>query len=82
MIKLPLDAGAALPTGNYLQRGMNMILLFQISSALIVGMLMTRVVKPLKLPAVTAYLVAGILIGPYFLGGLGIEGLAFLLLIP
>lgn len=77
MIKLPLDTGAALPTGNYLQRGMNMILLFQISSALIVGMLMTRVVKPLKLPAVTAYLVAGILIGPYFLGGLGIEGLGF-----
>ena len=54
-----------------------MLLLFQISSALIVGMLMTRVVKPLKLPAVTAYLVAGILIGPYFLGRLSIPGLGF-----
>ena len=54
-----------------------MTLLFQISTALIAGMLMTRVVKPLKLPAVTAYLVAGILIGPYVLGQLGIEGLGF-----
>ncbi len=54
-----------------------MTLLFQIASALIAGMLMTRVVKPLKLPSVTAYLVAGILIGPYFLGRLNIEGLGF-----
>lgn len=38
---------------------------------------MSRVVKPLKLPAVTGYLVAGILIGPYCLGLLGIEGFGF-----
>lgn len=38
---------------------------------------MTRVFKPLKLPAVTAYLIAGILVGPYCLGALGIEGLGF-----
>ena len=38
---------------------------------------MTRVAKPLKLPSVTAYLVAGVLIGPYCLGLLGIEGLGF-----
>ena len=38
---------------------------------------MTRAFKPLKLPAVTAYLIAGVLIGPYFIGRLGIEGFGF-----
>ena len=38
---------------------------------------MTRVIKPLGLPAVTGYLVAGILIGPYVLGAFGVEGLGF-----
>ncbi len=38
---------------------------------------MTRVFKPLRLPAVTAYLIAGVLVGPYCLGALGIEGLGF-----
>ena len=38
---------------------------------------MTRVIKPLKLPAVTAYLIAGVLIGPYCLGALHIDGLGF-----
>ena len=38
---------------------------------------MSRVVKPLKMPAVTGYLIAGILIGPYCLGKLGVEGLGF-----
>ena len=38
---------------------------------------MTRVFKPLKLPAVTAYLIAGVLIGPYCLGALHISGLGF-----
>ena len=39
---------------------------------------MTRVVKSLKLPDVTAYLTAGIFVGPYFLGSLGIDGLGFI----
>ena len=51
--------------------------LFCISTALAAGLFMTRPAKKLGLPAVTAYLVAGILIGPYFLGRLGIEGLGF-----
>ncbi len=51
--------------------------LFSVSIALLGGLLMTRAFKPLKLPAVTAYLIAGILVGPYFLGRLGIEGLGF-----
>ena len=38
---------------------------------------MTRVFKPLKLPSVTAYLIAGVLIGPYCLGQLGVGGLGF-----
>ena len=51
--------------------------LLSVSIALLAGLLMTRVFKPFKLPAVTAYLIAGILIGPYCLGNLGIEGLGF-----
>lgn len=39
--------------------------------------MMTRAFKPLKLPSVTAYLIAGVLIGPYCIGRLGIEGLGF-----
>ena len=38
---------------------------------------MTRFFKPLKLPSVTAYLIAGVLIGPYCLGRLGIGGVGF-----
>ncbi len=38
---------------------------------------MSRVAKPLGLPSVTGYLVAGILIGPYCLGRLGIDGIGF-----
>ncbi|MCD7847144.1 MAG: cation:proton antiporter [Oscillospiraceae bacterium] len=45
--------------------------------AMICGLLMTRVAKIFHLPAVTAYLVTGILLGPFCLGSLGIEGLGF-----
>ncbi len=51
--------------------------LFCISIALGAGLLLSRVAKPLGLPSVTGYLVAGILIGPYCLGALGIEGMGF-----
>ena len=51
--------------------------LLSVSIALLGGLLMTRVFKPLKLPSVTAYLIAGVLIGPYCLGQLGIGGLGF-----
>ena len=51
--------------------------LLSISIALLAGLVMTRVFKPFKLPAVTAYLIAGVLIGPYFMGALGINGLGF-----
>ncbi len=51
--------------------------LLSVSVALLAGLLMTRVFKPFKLPSVTAYLIAGVLIGPYCIGRLGIEGLGF-----
>ena len=54
-----------------------MEILLSIAVALAAGLLMTRVIKPLGLPAVTGYLIGGVLIGPYCLGALGIEGLGF-----
>jgi len=51
--------------------------LLSVSIAILAGLLMTRVVRPLKLPDVTAYLVAGVLIGPYCLGAMHIDGLGF-----
>ena len=45
--------------------------------AVIGGLLMSRLTKLLNLPAVTAYLVAGLLLGPYCLGALGISGVGF-----
>jgi len=38
---------------------------------------MTRLFKKIKLPAVTAYLIAGVIIGPYCIGAFNIEGLGF-----
>ena len=54
-----------------------MNILLSLSIAILSGLLMTRLVKPLHLPSVTAYLIAGILVGPYCLGRLGIDGLGF-----
>lgn len=54
-----------------------MEILLSLSIALLAGMLLSRLAKLAQLPAVTAYLVTGILVGPYVLGQLGIEGLGF-----
>ena len=51
--------------------------LLSLSIALITGLLLSRLTKKLDLPAVTAYLVAGILVGPFCLGALGIDGIGF-----
>ncbi len=51
--------------------------LLSIAVAMFAGLMMSRVVKPLKLPAVTGYLIAGLLIGPFALGALGMDGLGF-----
>ena len=52
-------------------------LLLALPLALFLGLMLSRVAKLLKLPAVTAYLIAGIIVGPYCLGALGISGIGF-----
>ncbi len=58
-----------------------MDILLCLSIALLTGLLMSRLAKLVNLPAVTAYLVAGILVGPYLLGRLsaliGVDGIGF-----
>ncbi len=46
-----------------------------LSIALLAGLLLSRLAKKVKLPAVTAYLIAGVLIGPFVLGAIGIPGI-------
>ena len=45
--------------------------LLNLGIALLAGLLMTRVLKKWNMPDVTAFLLAGVLIGPFFLGRLG-----------
>ena len=54
-----------------------MQVLISLSLALVGGLLMSRVAKKLNLPAVTAYLVAGLLLGPYCIGALNILEIGF-----
>ena len=51
------------------------IILLSLSTALLAGLLLSRLAKKVQLPAVTAYLVAGVLIGPFLLGALKIPGI-------
>ena len=53
------------------------IYLICLATALIGGLMLSRLTKLLNLPAVTAYLVAGLLLGPFCLGRLNIPGLGF-----
>ncbi len=46
-----------------------------LSIALLAGLLLSRLVKIVKLPAVTAYLIAGVIIGPFIIGALDIPGI-------
>ena len=54
-----------------------MEILFSLSIALFAGLILSRLAKLAKLPAVTAYLVAGIIVGPFCLGQFDISGLGF-----
>lgn len=54
-----------------------MQILLSLSIAMFTGLMLSRLAKVLKLPAVTAYLIAGILVGPYLLGAFGFSGLGF-----
>lgn len=53
------------------------IYLICLATALIGGLMLSRLTKKFNLPAVTAYLVAGLLLGPFALGRLNIGGLGF-----
>ena len=48
-----------------------------LAAAVIGGLMMSRLTKRLNLPAVTAYLVAGLALGPFCIGALGVKGLGF-----
>ena len=54
-----------------------MEILLVLSIALFSGLMLSRLAKLVQLPAVTAYLVAGVIIGPFCLGAFGVEGLGF-----
>ena len=51
--------------------------LISLAFSVLAGLLMSRAAKLVNLPAVTAYLVAGLCIGPFVLGRIGIKGLGF-----
>ncbi len=53
------------------------IYLIGLAVAIIGGLLMSRLCKKIHLPAVTGYLVGGLLLGPFCLGALGVPGLGF-----
>ena len=52
--------------------------LLSLSISIFAGLMLSRLAKKFNLPAVTAYLLAGILIGPFVLGQLGLKGLGFI----
>ena len=58
---------------------MVMCMLLETALALFAGLMMTRVFKYMKLnfPDVTAFLIAGVLVGPFVLGRIGIHGVGF-----
>ena len=53
------------------------ISLICLAVALVGGLMLSRLTKLLNLPAVTAYLVAGLLLGPFLLGALKVPGMGF-----
>ncbi len=55
-----------------------MQVIFALAIALFAGLILSRLAKLVELPAVTAYLVAGVLIGPFCLGAFGVPGLGFI----
>lgn len=54
------------------------VILLNLSLALFAGLALSRLAKLVNLPAVTAYLIAGVLIGPFVLGAFGVSGLGFI----
>jgi len=64
-----------------MELGNSVVLLLSIGVAMFAGLMVSRITRKFNLPAVTAYLVAGVIIGPHLLGGLlgnwGIKGIGF-----
>ncbi len=54
-----------------------MEVLFSLAIALFAGLMLSRLAKLVQLPAVTAYLIAGLLLGPCLIGSFGVKGLGF-----
>jgi len=52
-------------------------MLLCLAIALIFGLIMSRFAKLINLPAVTAYLIGGLILGPFVLGRLGLSGIGF-----
>ncbi len=53
------------------------VYLICLAAALVGGLLLSRLTKLMHLPAVTAYLIAGLILGPFCLGALQVPGLGF-----
>lgn len=53
------------------------IYLICLAVSLIGGLMLSRLTKLVNLPTVTAYLVAGLMLGPFCLGSIGMPGLGF-----
>ena len=53
------------------------IYLIGLAVAMVGGLMLSRLTKLIHLPAVTAYLVAGLLLGPFCIGALHVQGLGF-----
>ena len=53
------------------------ISLICLAAAMVGGLMLSRLTKLIHLPAVTAYLVAGLILGPFCLGALNVPGLGF-----
>ena len=54
-----------------------MQILLTVAVVLLAGLLLSRLAKKCQLPAVTAYILTGIILGPYLIGALNIPGIGF-----
>ena len=51
--------------------------LISLSLSLILGLLLSRIAKKIGLPAVTAYIIAGVILGPFVLGKMNFGGIGY-----
>ena len=60
-----------------MEHAQTMQILISLSVALLAGLMLSRLAKRFQLPAVTAYLLTGVLLGPYLLGAFGVSWIGF-----